>query len=115
MKKTKERWSDKKRYVEDDWGCSHETTNGHWLVHDIILPTVASLVLITVVVVLTIAALTTHRQYDAAVIVGDTTSNIIHIDHYEDRGNRYVIYDKDGRVYEADCELVVFYNYDDKE
>lgn len=50
-------------------------------------------------------------KYDTAVIVGEP-SIVVHIDHYECNGDRYTLYDKDGKVYSADKQYVVFYNYD---
>lgn len=90
-------------------GYEHEQTIKEFIMD--LIPLLIMLGLIILGLVVSIDYQRNKPKYDTAVIVGDTTSNIIHIDHYEERGNRYVLYDKDGRVYEANRELVVFYNY----
>ena len=49
-------------------------------------------------------------KYDTAVIIRDHQSIVVHIDHYENTGDRYIIYDVDGSVYNADKQYIVFYN-----
>lgn len=51
-------------------------------------------------------------KYVSAVIVEEGSSIVVHIDHWESDNGRYILYDKDGSVYNADKSKVVFYNYD---
>lgn len=109
-------WLDRKHYLTDDWGESHDITNREWLRHHIMPDVIAALFFIGFIVIMIMAGVYSvdHEiKYDAAVIVGDKTSTVVHVDHYKRDNDRYIIYDKDGSIYNVNRDLVVFYNYDD--
>lgn len=90
-------------------GYEHEQTIKEFIMD--VLPLLCMLGLVIFGIVLALDYKNEKPKYDTAVIVGEP-SIVVHIDHYyESTDGRYMLYDKDGKVYNVDKQYVVFYNY----
>ena len=101
---------DKTITVTDYGGYEHKQT-----IKEFIMDILPFLIMLGLIILGLVVSIDYHYQmnkpkYDAAVIIGEP-SIVVHIDHYECNGDRYTLYDKDGKVYNADKLRVVFYNY----
>ena len=99
---------DKTITVTDYGGYEHEQTIKEFIMD--LIPLLIMLGLIILGLVVSIDYQRNKPKYDTAVIIGEP-SIVVHIDHYESTDGRYMLYDKDGKVYNVDKQYVVFYNY----